>query len=250
MNLKEQIDPKRIPLHVAIIMDGNGRWAKQKGESRIMGHISGVESVRESLTAATELGVKHLTLYAFSTENWNRPKEEVDALMNLLVNTIAQEIASLSENGVRLMAIGDIDNLPESCKAALFKAIDQTANNTTIELILALSYSSRWEIVNATRKIAEMVKEGTLDPASISEDTIHQHLTTKGIPDPELLIRTSGEKRISNFLLWQCAYTEFYFTKTLWPDFKKEHFYEAIAAYQQRERRFGMVSEQLNSDAH
>ncbi|HAA00621.1 MAG TPA: isoprenyl transferase [Flavobacteriales bacterium] len=250
MNLKEQIDPKRIPLHVAIIMDGNGRWAKQKGESRIMGHISGVESVRESLTAATELGVKHLTLYAFSTENWNRPKEEVDALMNLLVNTIAQEIASLSENGVRLKAIGDIDNLPESCKAALFKAIDQTSNNTTIELILALSYSSRWEIVNATRKIAEMVKKGTLDPASISEDTIHQHLTTKGIPDPELLIRTSGEKRISNFLLWQCAYTEFYFTKTLWPDFKKEHFYEAIAAYQQRERRFGMVSEQLNSDAH
>ncbi|HRE95585.1 MAG TPA: isoprenyl transferase, partial [Flavobacteriales bacterium] len=235
MNLKEQIDPKRIPLHVAIIMDGNGRWAKQKGESRIMGHISGVESVRESLTAATELGVKHLTLYAFSTENWNRPKEEVDALMNLLVNTIAQEIASLSENGVRLKAIGDIDNLPESCKAALFKAIDQTSNNTTIELILALSYSSRWEIVNATRKIAEMVKKGTLDPASISEDTIHQHLTTKGIPDPELLIRTSGEKRISNFLLWQCAYTEFYFTKTLWPDFKKEHFYEAIAAYQQRE---------------
>lgn len=249
MSFKDQIDLRNIPQHVAIIMDGNGRWAKQKGESRIVGHMSGVESVRESLTAATELGIKNLTLYAFSTENWNRPKDEVDALMDLLVNTIAREIESLNENGVQLQAIGDLDNLPGSCKSALLNAIEKTSHNTTIRLILALSYSSRWEIVDAMKKIARKVKSGEIDPEDINETSFSSYLNTSGIPDPELMIRTSGENRISNFLLWQCAYTEFYFTKTLWPDFKKEHFFQAVAEYQQRERRFGMVSEQLKSNA-
>lgn len=249
MSFKDQIDLSKVPVHVAVIMDGNGRWAKQKGEQRIVGHISGVESVRETLTAATELGVKYLTLYAFSTENWNRPKAEVDALMDLLVNTIAQEIDTLNENGVRLQAIGDIENLPASCNSALKEAIRKTSHNSTINLVLALSYSSRWEIVNACKKIAEDVKSGKINPDDISEQSIASYLNTSAIPDPELLIRTSGENRISNFLLWQCAYTEFYFTKTFWPDFKKEDFFEAISEYQRRERRFGMVSEQLKSDA-
>ena len=250
MSLKKQIDPNKIPSHVAIIMDGNGRWAKQKGEMRIVGHMSGVESVREALTAAIEAGVKHLTLYAFSTENWNRPKEEVDALMNLLVNTIATEIESLNENGVRLRAIGELNNLPESCRMALMNAIDKTSHNTTIQLILALSYSARWEITAAMKKIAAEISEGKIGTDQISEELINSKLETAGIPEPELLIRTSGECRISNFLLWQCAYTEFYFTNTFWPDFKKENFFEAILEYQKRERRFGMVSEQLNTDAN
>lgn len=249
MSLKEAIKTGNIPQHVAIIMDGNGRWAKQKGEERVVGHISGVESVREALKAATESGVKYLTLYAFSTENWNRPKEEVDALMDLLVNTIAREFSKLDENDVRLRAIGDLDRLPVSCKEALQNAIDKTKNNTTINLILALNYSARWEITKAVKVIAEKVKNGLLDSDSISEQTVSDHLSTKDIPDPELLIRTSGEYRISNFLLWQCAYAEFYFTKTFWPDFKEENFYEAIADYQKRERRFGMVSEQLKQNA-
>ena len=250
MSIPSHINPSRIPQHVAVIMDGNGRWAKQKGEMRIEGHMSGVESVRESLTAARELGVKYLTLYAFSTENWNRPKEEVDALMDLLVNTIANEIESLHENGVRLRAIGNLNNLPDSCRMALENAIEQTANNSTIQLVLALSYSSRWEITDAMKRIAEEIQSGKIQISDISEKLITEHLTTQDIPDPELLIRTSGECRISNFLLWQCAYTEFYFTRTFWPDFKKEHFFEAVAEYQNRERRFGMVSEQLDSNAH
>lgn len=249
MSLKQAIQPDNIPQHVAIIMDGNGRWARQKGEDRVVGHISGVESVREALKAATETGVKFLTLYAFSTENWNRPKEEVDALMDLLVNTIAREFSQLNENDVRLRAIGDIEKLPASCSEALKAAIEKTKNNKTINLVLALNYSSRWEITNAARQMAEKVKNGQLDINSINEQTVSQHLATKDIPDPELVIRTSGECRISNFLLWQCAYAEFYFTKILWPDFKKENFFEAIVDYQKRERRFGMVSEQLKQNA-
>lgn len=248
MTYLDQLDKENIPQHVAIIMDGNGRWAKQKGEERIFGHTYGVESVREALTAATESGVKYLTLYAFSTENWNRPKEEVDALMDLLVRTIASEIASLNQNEVRLQAIGDLRNLPESCQAALQKAIDETAKNKRITLILALSYSAKWEITQAIKEIAKKVKKGELQENEITNDLVHSHLQTKNIPDPELLIRTSGEHRISNFLLWQLAYSEFVFLDIMWPDFKKEHFYKAIFDYQKRERRFGKVSEQLEKN--
>ena len=233
---------------MAIIMDGNGRWAKKQGEMRIFGHTSGVESVREALTAAAEIGVKYLTLYAFSTENWKRPKEEVDALMNLLVNTISSEIKTLNENEVKLHAIGDLENLPEGCKETLQDAIDKTRHNTRVNLILALSYSSRWEMTDAFRRIAADVKSGKINPETVDENIISAYLSTANIPDPELLIRTSGEKRISNFLLWQLAYTELYFTPILWPDFKKENFFEAVVEYQHRERRFGMVSEQLKHD--
>lgn len=245
MSFKEKIQLQNVPKHIAVIMDGNGRWAKQKGEERIFGHMNGVESVREVLKAASEIGVKYLTLYAFSTENWNRPKEEVEALMNLLVQTIASETDELNENDVKLSAIGDLDNLPESCRNSLFEAMDKTKTNKRINLILALSYSARWEMTNAIRKITSEVKNGNLKESEINEETINHYLTTSGIPDPELLIRTSGECRISNFLLWQCAYTEFYFTSVLWPDFKKETLFEAVYDYQQRERRFGKVSEQL-----
>jgi undecaprenyl diphosphate synthase len=245
MSFKEKIQLQNVPKHIAVIMDGNGRWAKQQGEERIFGHMNGVESVREVLKAASEIGVKHLTLYAFSTENWNRPKEEVEALMNLLVQTIASETEELNENDVKLSAIGDLDNLPASCRHSLFEAIEKTKANKRINLILALSYSARWEMTNAIRKIASDVKCGKLKEEEIKEDTINGYLTTSNIPDPELLIRTSGECRISNFLLWQCAYTEFYFTPVLWPDFKKETLFEAVYDYQQRERRFGKVSEQL-----
>lgn len=247
MSFKEKIDSGNIPKHVAVIMDGNGRWAKQKGEVRIFGHMNGVESVREVLKAASEIGVKYLTLYAFSTENWNRPKEEVDALMDLLVNTIANEIEGLNENDVRLATIGDTANLPDSCRGALLQAIEKTKDNKRITLVLALSYSARWEITRAVKQIAEDVKNGKLDSKNISETLIENYLTTSQIPDPELLIRTSGECRISNFLLWQCAYTEFYFTPVLWPDFRKETFFEAVYNYQQRERRFGKVSEQIQN---
>lgn len=241
-----QINKHNIPQHVAIIMDGNGRWAKKQGELRTFGHISGVESVRESLKAATELGVKYLTLYAFSSENWNRPKEEVDALMNLLVSTIANEKERLHENGVKLKVIGDIDSLPEYCKNALAEALDFTKDNTTITLILALSYSSRWEITNAVKKISEDIEARKITSKEINQEFLSSYMATSGIPDPELLIRTSGESRISNFLLWQLAYTELYFTEVLWPDFKKEDFYNAIIDYQNRERRFGKISEQIN----
>jgi len=239
------IDPQNIPQHVAVIMDGNGRWAKDQGQMRIFGHMNGVESVRETLKAATELGVKYLTLYAFSTENWNRPQDEVEALMGLLVDTILQEVEELNDNSVRLRAIGDLDSLPSACQDALKKGMERTKKNERITLILALSYSARWELVQGMRKIAQEVKEGRLEPDEIDTDTISSSLSTAGIPDPELLIRTSGEQRISNFLLWQIAYAELYFSPVHWPAFRKEHFKEAILDYQQRERRFGKISEQI-----
>ncbi len=245
MSLRHQIDNDRIPQHVAVIMDGNGRWAKNHGEARVYGHMNGVNGVREALAGAGELGVKYLTLYAFSTENWNRPMEEVSALMDLLVQTIVKEIDELEEREVRLMAIGDLQLLPKKCRKALEAAIERTSRYSRVTVILALSYSARWEITKAVKRIAEDVKQGNIAPEDITADTISHYLETCDVPDPELLIRTSGEKRISNFLLWQIAYSELYFTDTLWPDFTREHFYEAVIAYQNRERRFGKISEQI-----
>jgi undecaprenyl diphosphate synthase len=227
-------------------MDGNGRWAKKKGAIRIFGHRNAVDAVREVTEGCGELGIKYLTLYAFSTENWSRPKAEIDGLMELLVNTLKLEIKRLNENGVKLKTIGDLSQLPKSCQENLSWAIDKTKDNTGLTLILALSYSGRWELTQAVREIAKQVKAGTVLPDAINEQTIENFLTTSGIPDPELLIRTSGEMRVSNFLLWQIAYTELFITPTLWPDFRKETLYEAILSYQQRERRFGKTSEQLN----
>jgi len=243
---KEHIDRLNLPSHIAVIMDGNGRWAKKKGAMRIFGHRNAVQAVRDVTEGCAELGIKYLTLYAFSTENWNRPKDEVDGLMELLVNTIKGEIGTLTENKVRLTSIGDMAQLPESCQNNLLWAIDQTKNNDGLTLVLALSYSGRWEITRAVRRIAEDVKAGKVQADEINDQVIENYLQTSGIPDPELLIRTSGEMRISNFLLWQIAYTELFITPTLWPDFRKEHLYEAIWSYQQRERRFGKTSEQLN----
>lgn len=245
MSAKNKIDPAKVPQHVAIIMDGNGRWAKKHGEARVVGHMSGVEAVREALEAAIEAGVKHLTIYAFSTENWNRPKNEVDALMDLLVTTLVKEIDALDKNGVKLNAIGDIDNLPGQCSAALREGLVKTADNDRITLTVALNYSSRWEIAEAAKQIAEKVERGEVKTKDITTEMFEEHLSTFPLPHPELLIRTSGELRISNFLLWQIAYTELYFTNILWPEFKKEAFFEAIVAYQARERRFGMISEQI-----
>lgn len=247
MNPLDNINRDKIPQHIAIIMDGNGRWAKQQGENRIFGHHEGVNSVREIVEAAAEIGVKYLTLYAFSTENWNRPKEEVDALMELLVATISGETPQLNKNGVKLEAIGDLKSLPADCYDELQEAIKATEKNTRITLVLALSYSSKWEITNAVREIAKQVEHGSLKASDITEETISDYLCTKAYPDPELMIRTSGEHRISNFLLWQLAYAEFYFTDTLWPDFRKNDFYNAIVYYQGRERRFGKTSEQISS---
>lgn len=247
MDLKQSINKNNVPGHVAIIMDGNGRWAKQQGEDRIFGHHEGVNSVREVVEACGEIGVKYLTLYAFSTENWNRPKEEVDGLMELLVSTISMETPNLSKKGVKLQVIGDIKSLPVSCQKELQESIDTTAHNTTVTLILALSYSSKWEITNSVRQIAAKVEQGVLSPAQITPDLIEAHLNTSAWPDPELMIRTSGEHRISNFLLWQLAYAEFYFTDVLWPDFRKDDFFKAIIDYQSRERRFGKTSEQLTN---
>lgn len=227
-------------------MDGNGRWAKKKGARRIFGHRNAIQAVRDVTEACAELGIKYLTLYAFSTENWSRPKDEVEGLMELLVNTLKQEIGTLTENQVKLETIGDTSHLPGNCQKNLQWAINETKHNSGLTLILALSYSGRWEIVEAVKKIADEVKTGKLDVSSINEATFGNYLKTSGIPDPELLIRTSGELRISNFLLWQIAYTELFITPTLWPDFRKEHLYEAIWSYQQRERRFGKTSEQLN----
>ena len=233
---------------MAIIMDGNGRWAKQKGEHRIFGHQNGVKSVKEVTEAAAELGIEYLTLYAFSTENWNRPKAEVDALMELLVSTINQEVPTLNKNNIRLKAIGDLKSLPEKCYKELNEAIAETAKNTRLTLILALSYSSKWEIVDAVKKIAEQVKKNEVSIDNINDSLISANLTTGGIPDPELLVRTSGEHRISNFLLWQIAYAELYFTDIHWPDFHREAFFDAILDYQTRERRFGKTSEQLEGN--
>ena len=248
MTVKENIDPLRLPKHIAIIMDGNGRWAKQKGRLRTFGHQHGVTAVKDTVEACAELGVEVLTLYAFSTENWSRPQFEIDALMSLLVTTISKETPTLLKNNIRLLTIGDTSSLPSSVSKKLQKSIDSTASNTRMTLVLALSYSSRWELTKAMKEIAQQVKEGALLPADINEKVIEQHLCTKGLPDPELLIRTSGETRISNYLLWQIAYAELYFTTILWPDFRRENLYEAIVDYQRRERRFGLVSEQLKTD--
>lgn len=245
MDLKERIDKERLPHHIAIIMDGNGRWAKHKGQPRVFGHRSAVKAVRETTEAAAELGVQYLTLYAFSTENWRRPAMEVNALMMLLVDTIQKEVDTLNKNNIRLTAIGDLQKLPQHSYDALMAGIESTKNNSRMTLILALNYSAKWEIMNAVRSIACEVRNGELLPEEITEDVFSDHLTTKGIPDPELLIRTSGETRLSNFLLWQIAYSELYFTPIYWPDFRKTNLYEAILDYQSRERRFGKTSEQL-----
>lgn len=245
-SFKDHIDPNKLPQHIAVIMDGNGRWAKKKGALRIFGHRNAIQAVRDVTEGSAELGIKYLTLYAFSTENWSRPKAEVDGLMELLVNTIKQEIGTLMDNNVKLACIGNRASLPKDCQENLQWAIDKTSHNTGMTLMLALSYSGRWEITQAVKSLAVAVKEGKIEPSAINEHLIENYLCTSGIPDPELLIRTSGEMRISNFLLWQIAYTELYITPTLWPDFRRENLYEAIWSYQQRERRFGKTSEQLN----
>jgi len=240
-SLKENIDVNNLPQHIAVIMDGNGRWAKQKGAARIFGHRNAVQAVREITEGCAELGIKFLTLYAFSTENWGRPKDEVDGLMELLVNTLQKEIKTLLENQVKLKIIGDTNSLPKVCQTNLSEAMEAAKNNTGLTLQLALSYSGRSEITKAIKKIAVEVKQGLIQPGDVNEKLIENYLETSGVPDPELLIRTSGEMRISNFLLWQVAYTELYITPKLWPDFRKEDLYEAICAYQKRERRFGKV---------
>lgn len=245
MDLQKQIIPEGVPAHIAIIMDGNGRWAKKQGQERLIGHSFGVDSVRAALTAAKNIGVQYLTMYAFSTENWNRPQDEVDGLMNLLVHTIANEVNELNAQDVRLLSIGDTDGLPEDCRNELINAIESTKNNKTINLVIALNYSARWEMCEAIKNISNDVKQGKLSSEDINDEIISSYLNTKNIPDPELLIRTSGEQRLSNFLLWQAAYSEFHFTPVLWPDFRENDLYNAVIDYQNRERRFGMVSEQL-----
>jgi len=243
--MSETINKERMPRHVAIIMDGNGRWAKQHGMARMFGHKSGVETVHTITEHATRLGIEYLTLYAFSTENWNRPKEEVDALMALLVDTIGKETPTLMKNNVRLMTIGGLERLPEKTRLKMEQCVRETSVNTGLNLVLALSYSSRWELTRMAQTLAQRVKDGELRVQDITEETISDSLTTAGIPDPDLLIRTSGELRISNFLLWQLAYAELYFTPCLWPDFTVEEFDRAIIDYQHRERRFGKTSEQI-----
>ena len=246
MDYKTQIDKERLPRHIAIIMDGNGRWAKKQGLARMFGHKQGVETVHNITVAATQLGVEYLTLYTFSTENWNRPKEEVDALMTLLVDTIAKETPTLMNNNVRLTTIGDIDRLPEGTKQKFLACIEQTSHNTGLTMVLALSYSARWEIIEAVRKAVNQAQKGALRAEEVNEQLVSSLMTTADIPDPDLLIRTSGEYRISNFLLWQLAYSELYFTDCLWPEFTEEEFYKAIVDYQKRERRFGKTSEQIH----
>jgi undecaprenyl diphosphate synthase len=244
-SLKSNIDTNKLPVHVAVIMDGNGRWAKLKGKPRVFGHRNGVAAVREVSEAAAELGVQWLTLYAFSTENWNRPPMEVSALMGLLIETIKNEVSTLNKNDIRLNAIGDLEKLPSKSHRALLKGIDNTKDNKRMTLTLALNYSSRWEICEAARGIAADVASGKLDSEDIDETVFEGYLATAGMPHPELMIRTSGEYRISNYLLWQMAYAELYFTPVLWPDFRKENFYEAILDFQRRERRFGMTGDQI-----
>ena len=247
MDLKEQIQQGQLPEHIAIIMDGNGRWAKQQGKPRVFGHRNGVKAVRDTTEAAAELGVKYLTLYAFSTENWSRPKLEVNALMALLVDTIKTELNTLNKNNIRLQPIGDISKLPAKSQKALREGIASTSQNDRMTLILALNYSAKWEIMNAVREIAQKVENQEIQTSDIDESIFANALSTKGIPDPELLIRTSGEARISNFLLWQIAYSELYFTPTFWPDFRKNNLYQAILDFQQRERRFGKTGDQVSN---
>ncbi len=245
MGYKEHIQSDRIPRHVAIIMDGNGRWAKRQGLARMFGHRQGVETVHRITEAAAELGIEYLTLYTFSTENWNRPKEEVDALMSLLVDTIAKETPTLMKNNVRLQTIGDLGRLPQITYDKFMACIQETSANTGLTLVIALSYSARWEMICATQKIAQAVRDGLLLIEDVNEEVLSSYLTTAQMPDPDLLIRTSGELRLSNFLLWQLAYSELYFTDCLWPEFSDEEFYHAIVDYQHRERRFGKTSEQI-----
>ena len=245
MDLKEQIHKEKLPNHVAIIMDGNGRWAKQKGFMRVIGHENGTKAVRQAVEASAEIGIKNLTLYAFSTENWKRPKLEVQTLMKLLVKSLKREIKTLQDNNIRLSAIGSLHDLPQKAQQELLDVIEKTKNNTNMTLTLALSYGSREEIVNVIKELSVKVKNNIISPESIDESIINKHLYTQNLPDVDLLIRTSGEQRISNFLLWQIAYAELYFTDILWPDFKKENLYEALINYQNRERRFGKTSEQL-----
>ncbi|HBZ34067.1 MAG TPA: isoprenyl transferase [Bacteroidales bacterium] len=242
---KEDIDITRLPVHVAIIMDGNGRWAQRQGKERVYGHKHGVDSVRAVTEAAAELGIKFLTLYAFSTENWNRPQAEIDALMSLLVQAIEHETPTLMKNNVRLLTIGDTERLPQNTRDRLMTCLEQTAGNTGLSLVLALSYSARWEITRAAQLIARDVAKGLVKEDDIDQTMLNRYMTTRDIPDPDLLIRTSGEQRISNFLLWQIAYSELYFTDLCWPEFQKEAFYDAIADYQTRERRYGKTSEQM-----
>jgi undecaprenyl diphosphate synthase len=245
MSVKELLDKVKLPRHVAIIMDGNGRWARQRGTARVFGHKNGVKAVREVTEAAAELGLDFLTLYAFSTENWSRPKTEVNALMSLLVSTITSETKTLMENNVKLQTIGNKESLPKNVQDKLALCKEQTATNSGLTLVLALSYSSRWEITNAVKQLAADVKNSKIDISEINSNLICEYMETRNMPDPELLIRTSGEMRISNFLLWQIAYSELYFSDVLWPDFRKEHFYEALLDYQKRERRFGKTSDQI-----
>ncbi|MBC7868468.1 MAG: isoprenyl transferase [Gloeobacteraceae cyanobacterium ES-bin-316] len=248
MSLQQSIDVQHLPRHIAIIMDGNGRWAQEKGQDRLFGHLHGVESVRNIVEGAAELGLEYLTLYAFSTENWNRPEYEVTGLMEILIDTIRQEVPTLNKNNIKLHVIGDLNMLPANAARELQEALQETASNTGLNLIMALSYSSRWEIINAVKNIAFAVKAGDLDPDTITQETLQQHLCTSAFPDPELMIRTSGEYRVSNFLLYQLAYAELYFTNTLWPDFRKENLYEAIVDFQQRERRFGKTGAQIKQE--
>ncbi len=245
--MKDLLDKKNIPQHIAVIMDGNGRWAQKKGAMRIFGHKNALSAVRDTIEGAAELGVKFLTLYAFSTENWSRPKDEIDALMELLVNSIADETPTMMKNNIRLRAIGNISSLPKGCQTKLQEALSLTQANTGLNVVLALSYSGRWELEEAVTQIVKKVEAGQLSSKDISQQVIAAHLNTSEFPDPELLIRTSGEIRISNFLLWQLAYSELYFTEVLWPDFRKEHLYAAISDYQKRERRFGKTGDQINS---
>ena len=245
MSLKNKIDRSKLPQHIAIIMDGNGRWAKGLGKLRVFGHKNGVTAVREVLEGAIEVGVRNLTLYAFSSENWNRPKLEVQALMELLINSLNKELSTFQANGVRVKAIGSLENLPKNCQSTLADTIELTKNNSTCVLTLALSYGSRSEIIETTKKIAQKVANGELDVNEINDQLFSDHLQTEGTPDPDLMIRTSGEQRISNFLLWQLAYTELWFSPKLWPDFNREDLFGAILDFQNRERRFGKTSEQL-----
>lgn len=247
MELKDSINKDKLPSHIAIIMDGNGRWAQKRGNQRIFGHKNAVEAVRDTVEAAAELGIEFVTLYAFSTENWKRPKTEVDALMSLLVSTIDSETKTLLDNNIKLQTIGNTSSLPASVQKQLEKAREKTSKNTGLNLVLALSYGSRWEIINAIRKLTADINKGSLSADTINEIAFEQYLDTAGFPDPELVIRTSGEFRMSNFLLWQIAYAELYFTPTLWPDFRREHLYEAILSFQHRERRFGKTADQIKS---